>query len=193
VDDAHGTGVVGPTGRGTHEHFGVEVDVLTSTLGKALGGGVGGFVAGSRNLVEYLIQKSRTYRFTNTLPPAAVASARAALALLAEEGPQLLGRLRQNGAFLRQALAEAGFHVMGRDLPMVPLLIGDDEKAVRMHQRLLEEGVFVQAYAFPVVPEGTARLRCMATAGHTLRDMEEAADIIIRVGRELGVLSARMV
>src|SRR5690606_28304911 len=128
-----------------------------------------------------------------SLPPAAVASARAALALLAEEGPQLLGRLRQNGAFLRQALSEAGFHVMGHDLPMVPLLIEDDEKAVRMHERLLEEGVFVQAYTFPVVPAGTARLRCMATAGHTLQDMEEAVDIIVRVGREVGVLTARMV
>jgi len=169
------------------------VDVLTSTLGKALGGGVGGFVAGSRNLVEYLIQKSRTYRFTNTLPPAAVATARAALAVLAEEGPELLGRLRRNGAFLRQALGEAGFQLMGRDLPMVPLLVGDNEKAVRMHQRLLEEGVFVQAYTFPVVPEGTARLRCMPTAGHTLTDLEEAVDKIVRVGREVGVLTSRMV
>jgi len=171
VDDSHGTGVLGPHGRGAHEHFGVPlgeggIAILTSTYGKALGGGNGGFVAGSRDLIDYLIQRSRPHLFSNALAPPTACAAIKALEILERE-PERVARLHGNVTRMRGGLRELGFEVVDSTTGIIPIMIGDTAEAIRLSNRLLELGVFVVGFGFPVVPEGAARLRVQMSAAHT--------------------------
>ena len=186
VDDSHATGVLGPTGRGTAEHHGVlgEVDVITSTLGKALGGAAGGFTAGRAALTDYLTQRSRPQLFSNALPATVAASSLAAVRLL-ERDPGRVRRLHDNARYFRAALGELGFAPLPGETPIVPVIVGDTAKAIAMSERLLEEGVFVTGFGYPVVPKGHARLRCQISAAHTRQDLDLALEAFARVGRSL--------
>jgi glycine C-acetyltransferase len=189
IDDSHGTGVLGRTGRGTAEHFGVlgEVDVITSTLGKALGGAAGGFVAGSTALCDNLTQRSRPQLFSNALPPTVAASALAAVELNERE-PERVTTLRENATYFREKIVEAGFSPLAGETPIVPIIVGETSAAIRMSEMLLDEGVFVTGFGFPVVPQGEARVRCQISAAHTRDDLDEAVTAITRVGRRLGLI-----
>jgi glycine C-acetyltransferase len=189
IDDSHATGVLGKTGRGTAEHFGVlgEVDVITSTLGKALGGAAGGFVAGSAALCDYLTQRSRPQLFSNALPPTVAASALAAVELIERE-PARVSTLRENATYFREQIVEAGFRPLAGETPIVPIIVGETSAAIRMSEMLLDEGVFVTGFGFPVVPQGEARIRCQISAAHTRDDLDEAVTAITRVGRRLGLI-----
>jgi len=189
VDDSHGTGVLGATGRGTAEHFGLlgEIDVVTSTLGKALGGAAGGFTAGSAFLVDYLVQRSRTQLFSNALPCTVAGSALAAVRRL-EAHPELVARLRENAAYFRSAVRELGFAPLDGDTPIVPIILGETAKAIRASEMLLEEGVFVTGFGYPVVPQGHARVRCQISAAHTRDDLDFALAAFKKVGVRLGLL-----
>lgn len=189
VDDSHATGVLGDTGRGTPEHFGMhgEVDIITSTLGKALGGMAGGFVASSRPVVDYLTQRSRTQLFTNAIPPHSAAGALAAVDVL-EANPQLVTRLRENTAYFRQKLQGLGFEPIEGDTPIVPVIVGETAAAIALSEELLGEGVFVIGFGFPVVPQGEARIRCQVSAAHETAHLDRALDALAKVGRRLGVI-----
>ena len=189
VDDSHGTGVLGQRGRGTPEHFGLEgeVHVITSTLGKALGGAAGGFTAGTAELVDYLVQRSRPQLFSNALPPTVAASALAAVQYL-ETHPELVTRLHENARYFRQALRERGFEPLAGETPIVPVILGQTAKAIQVSQMLLDEGVFVTGFGYPVVPKGQARVRCQLSAAHTRADLDEALEAFSRVGRKLGLI-----
>lgn len=189
LDDSHATGVLGARGRGTAEHFGLhgQVDIITSTLGKALGGAAGGFVAGSTALCDYLMQRARPQLFTNALPATVAASALAAIEVLEAE-PERVALLRQNTAFFRQGLKDLGFRPLPGDTPIVPVILGETAAAIRMSELLLQEGVFVTGFGFPVVPQGQARVRCQISAGHTRPDLDQALVAFSRVGRQLGLI-----
>jgi glycine C-acetyltransferase len=189
VDDSHATGVLGATGRGTAEHFGLlgEVDIITSTLGKALGGAAGGFTAGPRPLTDYLTQRSRPQLFSNALPPTVAASALAAVRYL-ERHPELLTRLHENARYFRNGLAALGFKPLPGETPIVPVILGDTAKAMRLSELLLDEGVFVTGFGYPVVPQGQARIRCQLSAAHTRDDLDFALRAFQRVGSKLGLI-----
>lgn len=189
VDDSHGTGVLGRTGRGTAEHFGVvgEVDVITSTLGKAVGGAAGGFVAGPAVLCDMLTQRSRPQLFSNALPPTVAASALQAVRVIEAE-PQRVERLRENTRYFRERIVEAGFSPLAGETPIVPIIVGETAKAIEMSDLMLQEGVFVTGFGFPVVPHGAARVRCQISAAHTLDDLDFAVAAFRRVGAKLGVI-----
>mgnify|MGYP000277027430 FL=1 len=189
VDDSHATGVLGATGRGTAEHFGVlgEIDVITSTLGKALGGAAGGFVAGSAALCDMLTQRSRPQLFSNALPPTVAASALASVRYLSAN-PGRVTLLRQNADYFRAAITEAGFAPLPGETPIVPIIIGETAMAMRMSDMLLEEGVFVTGFGYPVVPQGEARIRCQVSAAHTRADLDEAIAAFKVVGKKVGLL-----
>jgi glycine C-acetyltransferase len=189
MDDSHATGVLGATGRGTAEHFGVvgEVDVITSTLGKALGGAAGGFVAGSEALCDLLTQRSRPQLFSNALPPTVAASALAAVEVLAAE-PARVATLRENAAWFRAAIAEAGFSPLPGETPIVPIIVGETALAIRMSELLLERGVFVTGFGYPVVPQGQARVRCQVSAAHTRDDLARVVDAFTSAGKVAGLL-----
>ena len=189
VDDSHATGVLGRTGRGTAEHFGVlgEVDVITSTLGKALGGAAGGVVAGPAALADLMIQRSRPQLFSNALPPTVATSALAAVKFL-ETHPERVKQLHDNTAWFRAAITEAGFKPLPGDTPIVPIIIGETAAAIAMSDALLAEGIFVTGFGFPVVPHGTARVRCQISAAHTRDDLEFAVQVFKKVGTKLGVI-----
>jgi glycine C-acetyltransferase len=189
VDDSHGTGVMGKTGRGTIEHFGLQgkIDILTGTLGKALGGAAGGFVAGSRALVDTLIQRSRTQLFSNALPATVAASALKAIELL-ETQPQLVDAQRENTRYFRERLTRLGFAPLEGPSAIVPIIVGDTAFAIAMSNRLLEEGVFVTGFGFPVVPEGTARIRVQISSALTRDELDRALAAFEKVGRELGLI-----
>jgi glycine C-acetyltransferase len=189
VDDSHATGFMGASGRGTHEHCGVasRVDILTGTLGKALGGGSGGYVAARREVVEWLRQRSRPYLFSNSLPPVVVAASLAVLDLL-EGGSQLREQLSENARFFRDALTRAGFDLRPGEHPIIPVMLGDAALAGRMAERLLERGVYVIGFSYPVVPKGQARIRTQMSAALTRAQLEHAVAAFTEVGRELGVL-----
>jgi len=189
MDDSHATGVLGTTGRGTAEHYGVlgEVDVITSTLGKAVGGAAGGFVAGSAALCDMLTQRSRPQLFSNALPPTVAASALAAVQFI-EAHPERVQRLRDNAIWFRDQITEAGFKPIPGDTPIVPIIIGETAAAIRMSDMLLDEGVFVTGFGFPVVPHGTARVRCQLSAAHTRDDLEFAVRAFKKVGAQLGII-----
>lgn len=182
VDDSHGTGVLGPTGRGTAEHFGVadKIDVTTSTLGKALGGAAGGFVAASKQIIEYLVQKSRPQLFSNALPPTVAASSLRALEILKRE-PQRVRRLHENVVYFRDGLRRIGYHPLEGDSAIIPIIVGDTAEAIRLSQRLYDEGVYVIGFGYPVVPEGTARLRVQLSAAHTKEHLDQALDAFDRL------------
>ena len=189
IDDSHGTGVLGETGRGTAEHFGVlgEVDVITSTLGKALGGAAGGFVAGPASLCDTLTQRSRPQLFSNALPPTVAASALASIRCLRAQ-PERVVKLRDNVRYFREQIVEAGFKPLPGDTPIVPIIVGETAAAIQMSDMLLEEGVFVTGFGFPVVPQGQARVRCQLSAAHSRDDLDEAIAAFKSVGRKLGII-----
>jgi len=189
IDDSHATGVLGTTGRGTAEHFGVlgEVDVITSTLGKALGGAAGGFVAGSAALCDYLTQRSRPQLFSNALPPTVAASSLAAVEFI-EAHPERVQTLRDNARYFRERIVEAGFKPLSGETPIIPIIVGETAAAIQMSEMLLDEGVFVTGFGFPVVPQGEARVRCQISAAHTRADLDEAVAAFIRVGRRLALI-----
>jgi glycine C-acetyltransferase len=189
VDDSHATGVLGPGGRGTAEHFGVldRVDVITSTLGKTLGGATGGFTAAGAEVVEYLRQRSRPYLFSNSLPPPICMAAGKALELIAASS-ELRERLHGNARRLRSALEGAGFQVRPGQTPILPVMLGDAALASRMADRLLERGIYVIGFSYPVVPQGQARIRIQVSAAHTPEQLDRAAAAFAEVGRELGVI-----
>jgi glycine C-acetyltransferase len=189
VDDSHATGVLGATGRGTAEHYGVlgEVDVITSTLGKALGGAAGGFVAGSAALCDMLTQRSRPQLFSNALPPTVAASALGAVRFL-EQHPERVRTLRENADYFRAAIAEAGFSPLPGATPIVPIIVGETAAAIQMSDMLLDEGVFVTGFGFPVVPQGQARVRCQISATHTRADLDQAVSAFKKVGAKLGLI-----
>jgi glycine C-acetyltransferase len=189
MDDSHATGVLGATGRGTAEHFGVvgEVDLITSTLGKALGGAAGGFVAGSAAVCDLLTQRSRPQLFSNALPPTVAASALAAVQVLEAE-PDRVTRLRDNATWFRAAIADAGFAPMPGETPIVPIIVGETALAIRMSELLLERGVFVTGFGYPVVPQGQARVRCQVSAAHTRDDLAMVVDAFVSAGKVAGLI-----
>ena len=186
IDDSHATGVLGKTGRGTAEHFGVlgEVDIITSTLGKALGGAAGGFVAGSASLCDYLTQRARPQLFSNALPPTVAASALASVDFI-EKNPARVQALRDNTKHFREGIIEAGFKPLAGETPIIPIIVGETATAIQMSDMLLKEGVFVTGFGFPVVPHGQARVRCQISAAHTRDDLDEAIRAFVKVGRAL--------
>jgi glycine C-acetyltransferase len=190
VDDSHGTGTLGERGRGTAEELGVHgrIDVVTGTLGKALGGAAGGFVAGPAALVAMLRQRSRPYLFSNSLPPPIVGATLAAFDLL-DESPELVRRLRENTGFFREGLRERGFDVPEGVHPVVPILVGETALAIALSKELLEEGIYVSGFGFPVVPHGEARLRAQISAAHDREALSRAMDAIGRVGSRHGVVA----
>jgi glycine C-acetyltransferase len=189
VDDSHATGVLGAQGRGTAEHFGLvgEVDIITSTLGKALGGAAGGFAAASAAVCDYLTQRARPQLFSNALPPTVAASALASIEYL-EAHPQRVQTLRDNARYFRERLIELGFHPLPGETPIIPVILGETAAAIRMSDMLLTQGVFVTGFGFPVVPHGQARVRCQISASHTRDDLDEALAAFQQVGRELKLI-----
>ncbi|MFT4583378.1 MAG: glycine C-acetyltransferase [Gammaproteobacteria bacterium] len=181
VDDSHGTGVLGSNGRGSHEHCALAsrgpdgIDIITSTLGKALGGGNGGFVAGSKDLIEYLIQRSRPHLFSNALAPVTACAALEALNILERE-PERVARLHDNVSTMRNGLRALGFNVMDSPSGIIPIMIGDTADAIKLSDRLLDRGIFVVGFGFPVVPEGQARLRVQMSSAHTDAHIDRALD-----------------
>jgi glycine C-acetyltransferase len=189
VDDSHATGVLGKTGRGTAEHFGVTglVDIITSTLGKALGGAAGGFTAGPHALTDYLTQRSRPQLFSNALPPTVAASALGAVRVL-EAHPERVAQLHQNARYFREQLLALGFKPLPGETPIVPVILGETAKAIQMSELLLAEGVFVTGFGYPVVPQGHARVRCQLSATHTRDDLDFALRAFKIVGQRLGLI-----
>ena len=190
VDDSHATGFMGERGRGTHEHCGVmgRVDILTGTLGKALGGASGGYVASRREIIEWLRQRSRPYLFSNSIPPVVAAAGVRVLDLL-EHSPDLRTRLFDNTRFFRSGLEKAGFTLKPGEHPIIPVMLGDAALAGRMAESLLQRGVYVIGFSFPVVPKGQARIRTQMSAALTREQLEKALAAFTAVGRELGVIS----
>lgn len=189
VDDSHATGVLGEQGKGTPTYWGVseKVDLITSTLGKALGGGAGGFTSGRRELIELLRQRSRPYLFSNALPPVITAAALKALEIV-KQGEDLREILRRHTQFFRSKLDTLGFRIVSGDHPIIPVMLGEAELATRMAERLLEEGIYLIGFSFPVVPKGQARIRVQMSAAHTRENLEQALQAFETVGRELCVI-----
>ncbi|WP_319524464.1 glycine C-acetyltransferase [uncultured Desulfosarcina sp.] len=189
VDDSHAVGFIGEHGRGTPEYCGVSdrVDILTGTLGKALGGASGGYTSGRREIVAWLRQRSRPYLFSNSLAPVITATSIAVLDLL-EESSDLLGRLSENSRYFREKMEAAGFSLVPGHHPIIPVMLGDAVLAQKMAARMLEEGIYVVGFSFPVVPKGQARIRTQMSAAHTRQHLDRAIDAFIRVGRELEVI-----
>ena len=189
VDDSHAVGVVGPRGRGTHEHHHVmdRVDILTGTLGKALGGASGGYTSGRRRIIELLRQRSRPYLFSNSLAPLIAATSMTTLRILSESS-DLLDRLRHNAQLFRQAMPERGFTIPPGEHPIMPIMLGDASLAQTMAARLLEKGVYVIGFSFPVVPKGEARIRVQVSASHSDDNINFAIDAFTQVKQELDLV-----
>jgi glycine C-acetyltransferase len=189
VDDSHATGVLGKHGRGTAEHFGMlgEVDIITSTLGKALGGAAGGFVAASAAVCDYLTQRARPQLFSNALPPTVAASALASVEYV-EAHPEQVTILQENARYFREQLLGLGFHPLPGETPIIPVILGETAAAIRMSNLLLKEGVFVTGFGYPVVPQGQARVRCQISAAHTRGDLDQALAAFKKVGRQLQLI-----
>lgn len=190
VDDSHATGFMGPSGRGTPEHFGVleRVDIITSTLGKTLGGAAGGFTCARAEVVDFLRQRSRPYLFSNSLPPPIARAALKALELVDGSG-RLRERLHANAQHMRAGLESAGFHVKPGEHPILPVMLGDAALATSMADKLLERSIYVIGFSFPVVPQGQARIRLQMSAAHTSDQIDRALQAFQDVGREVGVLT----
>ncbi|MBI2073951.1 MAG: glycine C-acetyltransferase [Gemmatimonadetes bacterium] len=189
MDDSHASGVLGKTGRGTAEHYGVlgKVDIITSTLGKALGGAAGGFTGSSTALTDYLTQRSRPQLFSNALPCTVAASALAAVRHL-EQHPELVTRLHQNARYFREQLLARGFKPLAGQTPIIPVILGETAKAIQMSEMLLAEGVFVTGFGYPVVPQGHARVRCQISAAHTRDDLDQVLRAFEKVGQKLSLI-----
>ena len=189
VDDCHSTGFIGKTGRGTHEHCDVvgRVDIITGTLGKALGGAMGGFTSGRKEIIEMLRQKSRPYLFSNSLAPSIVGSGIKVLEIL-ENSTDLRDILEDNTKYFRQHMSDAGFDIKEGTHPIVPVMLYDARLASTMADKLLDEGIYVIGFSFPVVPKDQARIRVQISAAHTYEDLDRAINAFVKVGKELGVL-----
>jgi glycine C-acetyltransferase len=189
VDDSHATGVLGTEGRGTAEYYGMlgDIDIITSTLGKALGGAAGGFTAGPQTLTDYLTQRSRPQLFSNALPPTVASSALAAVRYV-EAHPELVAKLHANARYFREQLLSLGFKPVPGETPIVPVILGETAKAIHLSELLLAEGVFVTGFGYPVVPQGQARVRCQLSAAHSRDDLDFALRAFKKVGTKLGLL-----
>jgi glycine C-acetyltransferase len=189
VDDSHATGFVGARGRGTPELRRVinRVDIITSTLGKALGGASGGFTSGRKEVIDWLRQRSRPYLFSNSIPPVIAATSIAVLDLL-DTSDDLRSRLHDNARYFREQMTDLGFALSGHGHPIIPVMLGDARVATEMAQRLLQEGVYVIGFSFPVVPQGKARIRTQMSAAHTREHLDRALEAFARVGRQLGLI-----
>jgi glycine C-acetyltransferase len=189
VDDSHGTGVLGSLGRGTAEHFDLvgEVDIITSTLGKALGGAAGGFVAATPAVCDYLTQRARPQLFSNALPPTVAGSALASIEYL-EAHPERVSRLGENARYFRERLLELGFKPLPGETPIIPVILGETAAAIRMSELLLAESVFVTGFGYPVVPQGQARVRCQISAAHSRDDLDQALAAFRKIGKELRLI-----
>jgi len=192
VDDSHATGFIGPTGRGTPEHFGVakRIDIVTSTLGKAIGGASGGFTTGRRELVELLRQRSRPYLFSNSVAPVVVSGTLKALDLI-ERSPELVRKLAENTAYFRRQMTAHGFNIKDGIHPIVPIMLGDEKLTAEMASRLNARGIFVVGFSYPVVPRGQARIRVQISAGHTREQLDRAIQMFVQVAEEIGLLKAK--
>lgn len=189
VDESHATGALGRTGRGTPEELGVygEIDVITGTFGKALGGASGGFIAGRSPLVEFLRQKSRPYTFSNTMPPSVVTASIEAINLI-ENDPSIVNNLRENTEYFRREIVRLGFEIIEGRHPIVPVMLGEAAVAQDMSRELLTEGVYIKGLWYPVVPKGEARLRAQMSAAHTREELDRALEAFQKVGRRMGVI-----
>ncbi|WP_065330175.1 glycine C-acetyltransferase [Tritonibacter mobilis] len=187
VDDCHATGFMGPHGAGTPDHFGVDVDILTGTLGKALGGAIGGYITGPQPVIDLLRQRARPYLFSNSLPPAVVAAGLEAIRLV-EEGEDLRKQLFENAKFWREGLTELGFDLLPGEHPIIPVMLGDAKLAQAMAARLFDEGVYVSGFFFPVVPKGQARIRTQMNAALTREELTRALGAFERAGKACGVI-----
>ena len=189
VDDSHAVGFTGKTGAGTPEFFGVQdrVDILTGTLGKAMGGASGGYTAASKEIVEWLRQRSRPYLFSNTLAPVITATSCKVIDLLAER-TELLDQLVKNSTYFRERMTAIGFTLAGADHAIIPVMLGDAKLASSLADRLLDEGIFVIGFSFPVVPQGQARIRTQMSAAHTKKQLDQAIDAFEKVGKELNII-----
>lgn len=192
VDDSHATGFMGANGRGTHELHGVmdRIDILTGTLGKALGGASGGYISGRKEVITWLRQRSRPYLFSNAIPPVVAATTLRVLDLV-EQGSQLRTSIHANARHFRGRMEAAGFRLIPGETPIVPVMIGEAPLAVKLAERLLELGVYVIAFSFPVVPHGQARIRTQLTAAHTIDQLDRVVDAFTTAGHELGILGAK--
>jgi glycine C-acetyltransferase len=190
VDDSHAVGFMGPGGRGTPEYWGLgdKIDIYTGTLGKALGGASGGYTSGRKEIVEWLRQRSRPYLFSNTLAPVIAATSLKVLDLL-DESAELRERLHENGRVFRAAMADLGFTLVPGEHPIIPVMLGDAKLASEMAARLLDEGIYVIGFSFPVVPKGQARIRTQMSAAHERAHIDQALAAFAKVGRDLGVIS----
>jgi len=189
VDDCHATGFVGKNGKGTPEHFGLEgkVDILTGTLGKALGGASGGFVCAKKNVVQLLKQRSRPYLFSNALSPSIVRATLQALEIVENE-PERRARIKENTLYFRERMVELGFTLRGDSHPITPVMLGDAEIAQKMSAALLDEGIYAVGFFYPVVPRGQARIRLQLTSEHTKEQLDKALEIFAKVGKSIGVI-----
>ena len=188
VDDCHATGFMGPAGEGTPAHFGIKADILTGTLGKALGGAIGGYVAASQPVIDLLRQRARPYLFSNALPPAVCAAGIEVLKIV-RDGDSLRKRLFDNARYWRSGLESAGFDLLPGEHPIVPVMLGDAQLAQDMSARLFELGVYVSGFFFPVVPRGQARIRTQMNAALTRADLDQGLEAFTQAGRELGVIA----
>ncbi|EBA17142.1 2-amino-3-ketobutyrate coenzyme A ligase [Roseobacter sp. SK209-2-6] len=188
VDDCHATGFMGPNGAGTPDHFGVDADILTGTLGKALGGAIGGYIAGPQPVIDLLRQRARPYLFSNSLPPSIVAAGLEAIRLV-EQGADLRAQLFENARYWRSGLEKLGFDILPGEHPIIPVMLGEAQLAQDMAAKLFDEGVYVSGFFFPVVPRGQARIRTQMNAALTREELDRALAAFGKVGRELGVIS----
>ena len=191
VDDSHAVGFIGENGRGTHEHCGVmdRVDIITGTLGKAMGGASGGYTAAKREVVDWLRQRSRPYLFSNSLAPAIVSASIRVIELLKESG-QLRQQLRDNSEYFRERMSAAGFTLAGADHAIIPVMLGDAKVASEMAARMLEKGIYVVGFSFPVVPQDKARIRTQMSAAHSREQIDHLVDSFISVGQDMGVIKS---
>ncbi|WP_024945509.1 glycine C-acetyltransferase [Aeromonas hydrophila] len=189
VDDSHAVGFIGENGRGTHEYCGVmdRVDIITGTLGKALGGASGGYTSGKKEVIDWLRQRSRPYLFSNSLAPSIVAATIKVIDMLAE-GHALRSSLKENSQYFRERMSAAGFTLAGADHAIIPVMLGDAKLAAEMASRMLAAGIYVVGFSFPVVPKGQARIRTQMSAAHTREQLDKAIDAFIRIGRELDII-----
>ena len=189
VDDCHATGFIGETGKGSHEYCDVmgRVDIITGTLGKALGGASGGYTSGKKEVIEWLRQRSRPYLFSNSVAPPIVAASLKVFDMM-EKGDDLRAKLAQNAKHFRNRMETAGFTCEGKDHPIIPVMLGDAKIASEMADKLLEKGIYVIGFSYPVVPQGKARIRTQMSAAHSIEQIDKAVDAFIEIGKEMGVI-----